>query len=176
LQQGDNIVKRKSSLGHVATPVQIAAGPRTLEGDLAVPDGIRGTFDIGHLARRPEMRDMRVAYFVASTGRGAAQVAVAERPEAVGAVVSRDGRPDLAGEVALARVRSPTFLIVRDADSPVIALNRQAMAERRSSTRRPPAVTRRGSTMLKDVIEQVREDAARITDPKAEAHLVTGLE
>ena len=81
------------------------------------------------LARRPETRDLKVGYFGASTGGGAALVAAAERPEAVGAVVSRGGRPDLAGEIALARVRAPTLLIVGGADTPVIALNRQAMAQ-----------------------------------------------
>src|SRR4051812_38739437 len=96
-------------------------------------------FDIGLLARRlvdatdwlagrPETRGLRVGYFGASTGGGAALVAAAERPEAVGAVVSRGGRPDLAGE-ALGRVRVPTLLIVGGADTPVIALNRRAMAQ-----------------------------------------------
>jgi dienelactone hydrolase len=183
-------MKQTSSLGNAATPVQIAAGPVTLAGDLAVPEGARGIvlfvhgsgsgrhsprnrlvaealqagalatllfdlltedeeyqerytrhlrFDIGLLARRlldatdwlghrPETRDLKVGYFGASTGGGAALVAAAERPEAVGAVVSRGGRPDLAGGGALARVRAPTLLIVGGADTPVIALNRQAMA------------------------------------------------
>jgi dienelactone hydrolase len=96
-------------------------------------------FDIGLLARRlieatdwlarqPETRELKVGYFGASTGGGAALVAAAERPEAVGAVVSRGGRPDLAGD-ALARARAPTLLIVGGADTPVITLNRQAMAQ-----------------------------------------------
>jgi putative phosphoribosyl transferase len=96
-------------------------------------------FDIGLLARRlvgatdwilqqPEARNLKVGYFGASTGGGAALVAAAELPEAVGAVVSRGGRPDLAGE-ALARVRAPTLLIVGGADTQVIALNRQAMSQ-----------------------------------------------
>jgi putative phosphoribosyl transferase len=80
------------------------------------------------LARETETRDLTVGYFGASTGGGAALVAAAERPEAVGAVVSRGGRPDLAGEAALARVKAPTLLIVGGADTEVIALNRQAMA------------------------------------------------
>jgi len=96
-------------------------------------------FDIGLLAgrlldatdwlsRRPEPSGLKVGYFGASTGGGAALVAAAERPEAVSAVVSRGGRPDLAGEEALARVRAPTLLIVGGADAPVIAMNREAMA------------------------------------------------
>jgi putative phosphoribosyl transferase len=53
-------------------------------------------------------------------------VAAAERPEEVGAIVSRGGRPDLAGD-ALARVRAPTLLIVGENDVPVIEMNREAM-------------------------------------------------
>jgi pimeloyl-ACP methyl ester carboxylesterase len=64
--------------------------------------------------------------FGASTGAAAALVAAAERPQVVQAVVSRGGRPDLAGE-ALARVHQPTLLIVGGRDEIVIDLNRQAM-------------------------------------------------
>jgi pimeloyl-ACP methyl ester carboxylesterase len=69
---------------------------------------------------------LRIGYFGASTGAGAALVAAAERPEVVGAVVSRGGRPDLAGPF-LPRVQAPTLLIVGGADEPVIGLNRQAL-------------------------------------------------
>jgi putative phosphoribosyl transferase len=93
-------------------------------------------FDIELLARRlvdavdwladqAETRDLRVGLFGASTGGGAALVAAAERPERVGAVVSRGGRPDLAG-AALRRVQAPTLLIVGEWDEPVIELNEQA--------------------------------------------------
>src|SRR5205085_10846214 len=79
-------------------------------------------FDIGLLAerlvhatdwvtRQPDTRDLRAGYFGASTGAAAALVAAAERPEVVDAVVSRGGRPDLAGP-ALAGVRAATLLIV----------------------------------------------------------------
>ena len=71
-----------------------------------------------------------VGYFGASTGGGAALLAAAEDPDAVGAVVSRGGRPDLAGS-ALPMVQAPTLLIVGGHDEPVIALNRDAMAELR---------------------------------------------
>lgn len=64
--------------------------------------------------------------FGASTGAAAALVAAARRPEVVGAVVSRGGRPDLAGD-DLALVRAPTLLIVGGEDEPVIPLNREAM-------------------------------------------------
>ena len=96
-------------------------------------------FDIGLLAERllgatdwitlhPETRDLRVGYFGASTGAGAALVAAAERPLVVRAVVSRGGRPDLA-EPALPYVRAPTLLIVGGSDVPVIELNRKALAQ-----------------------------------------------
>jgi len=102
-------------------------------------------FDIGLLAERlvaatdwlgqsPQTRELRIGYFGASTGGGAALVAAAERPEAVGAVVSRGGRPDLAGP-ALPRVRAPTLLIVGGRDDPVIELNRAALAELRCEKR-----------------------------------------
>jgi putative phosphoribosyl transferase len=99
-------------------------------------------FDIGLLAERligatdwlteqPETRPLRIGYFGASTGAAAALVAAAERPGVVGAVVSRGGRPDLAGP-ALAHVRAPTLLIVGGQDVPVIEVNRQALAALRS--------------------------------------------
>jgi len=99
-------------------------------------------FDIGLLAGRLgeatdwlqheiQARHLPVGYFGASTGGGAALVAAAERPRAIGAVVSRGGRPDLAG-LALRRVQAPTLLIVGGEDYQVIELNRQAMAEMRS--------------------------------------------
>lgn len=66
--------------------------------------------------------------FGASTGAGAALVAAANRPEQVAAVVSRGGRPDLAG-AALSAVRAPTLLIVGGLDDLVLALNRRARAE-----------------------------------------------
>ena len=68
-----------------------------------------------------------VGYFGASTGGGAALMAAAELGDRVCAVVSRGGRPDLAGE-ALALVKAPTLLIVGGLDLPVIELNRQAYA------------------------------------------------
>jgi putative phosphoribosyl transferase len=82
------------------------------------------------LAQEPDTQNLRVGYFGASTGAGAALVAAAERPE-VGAVVSRGGRPDLAGE-ALSHVATPTLLIVGGEDEPVIGMNREALAQLRS--------------------------------------------
>jgi dienelactone hydrolase len=89
-------------------------------------------FDIGLLAERlVSIIDWlgrepgAVGIFGASTGAAAALVAAAERPEAVGAIVSRGGRPDLAGD-ALPLVRAPTLLIVGSRDEVVLDLNRQA--------------------------------------------------
>jgi dienelactone hydrolase len=78
------------------------------------------------LHRTEETRELPVGLFGASTGAAAALVAAAERPELVGAVVSRGGRPDLAGE-ALPAVQAATLLIVGGEDWPVIGLNEQAL-------------------------------------------------
>jgi putative phosphoribosyl transferase len=75
---------------------------------------------------RTELRDLPVGYFGASTGAGAALVAAASAPDDVRAVVSRGGRPDLAGD-ALPRVKAPTLLIVGGNDEPVVAMNESAM-------------------------------------------------
>jgi putative phosphoribosyl transferase len=80
------------------------------------------------LARQEKTRHLRIGYFGASTGAGAALVAAAQRPELVAAVVSRGGRPDLAG-LALPRVHAPTLLIVGGYDVPVIQLNQEALAQ-----------------------------------------------
>lgn len=79
------------------------------------------------LARHPEVEGLHLGHFGASTGAAAALVAAAELPELVRAVVSRGGRPDLAGP-SLAAVEAPTLLIVGGADTAVIDLNRRAMA------------------------------------------------
>lgn len=71
-------------------------------------------------------RDLAIGYFGASTGAAAALQAAAELPETVAAVVSRGGRPDLAGKEALGRVQSPTLLLVGGLDEAVIGLNRMA--------------------------------------------------
>jgi pimeloyl-ACP methyl ester carboxylesterase len=93
-------------------------------------------FDIDLLARRlvgaidwlaaGPAASLRLGLFGASTGAAAALVAAAKRPEAVDAVVSRGGRPDLAGP-ALPRVRAPTLLIVGGADRLVLELNQRAL-------------------------------------------------
>lgn len=101
-------------------------------------------FDIPLLARRvvgatdwlmeqPSAEGLPIGYFGASTGAAAALVAAAQRPGAVTAVVSRGGRPDLAGE-SLPRVQSPTLLIVGQLDTEVIQLNRQAQQRMTAKT------------------------------------------
>lgn len=82
----------------------------------------------------PEIRGLPVCCFGASTGAAAALIAAAERPDRVHAVVSRGGRPDLAGD-ALPLVRAPTLLIVGADDEPVIELNREAMQRMTAVTR-----------------------------------------
>ena len=99
-------------------------------------------FDIRFLARRviaavEEMRGQPSAplgLFGASTGAAAALVAAAARPESILAVVSRGGRPDLAGD-ALADVRAPTLLIVGGEDHDVVERNRKAMTRMKAGTR-----------------------------------------
>lgn len=99
-------------------------------------------FDIGLLARRlvgivdwmneqPAIADLPVGLFGASTGGGAALAAAAARPDRIAAVVSRGGRPDLAGD-ALPKVVAPTLLVVGGYDQPVIDLNHRAMRAMRA--------------------------------------------
>ena len=98
-------------------------------------------FNIGLLAERlvhatkwarqqEETRDLHIGYFGSSTGGAAALVAAAEIPQDIGAVVSRGGRPDLAGD-ALPRVQAPTLLIVGGNDDVVIELNEMARDQMR---------------------------------------------
>lgn len=82
---------------------------------------------------RPDLWPLPIAFFGASTGAAAALIAAATRPEVTRAVISRGGRPDLAGD-ALAKVVAPTLLIVGGEDVPVLELNRTAMRRMRAST------------------------------------------
>ena len=81
------------------------------------------------LEKQPAGGGLPVGYFGASTGAAAALVAAAELGRGIRAVVSRGGRPDLAGAAALRRVTAPTLLIVGGQDTEVIALNKAAFAE-----------------------------------------------
>lgn len=136
---------------HVATVLQ-EDGFATLLLDLLTPneeelDRLSGEyrFDIGRLAERligaaewlgseDSTRSLALSMFGASTGGGAALVAAAELPERVAAVVSRGGRPDLAGD-ALGRVAAPTLLVVGGNDDVVLELNRAALAKLRATAR-----------------------------------------
>jgi putative phosphoribosyl transferase len=100
-------------------------------------DDRKKVFDIGLLAerlrsasdwlrQRAETRDLRPGYFGASTGAGAALVAAARAPSLIAAVVSRGGRPDLAGRF-LPLVQAATLLIVGGNDEVVIELNKESM-------------------------------------------------
>jgi putative phosphoribosyl transferase len=123
---------------YVATRLR-EAGFATLLMDLLTPQeeaDRANVFDINLLAQRlveavdwashtEETANLPLGYFGASTGAAAALVAAADSPRDIAAIVSRGGRPDLAGS-ALGRVAAPTLLIVGGADEPVIALNRSA--------------------------------------------------
>lgn len=89
---------------------------------------------IDWLRAHPQTAGLGLGLFGASTGAAAALKAAAARPQAVQAVVSRGGRPDLAGD-DLPRVRAPTLLLVGGADPVVIGLNRQAAAGLRAEQR-----------------------------------------
>lgn len=96
-------------------------------------------FDISLLARRtigaldwlglqPYMREFKIGLFGSSTGAAAALIAAAELPETVSAVVSRGGRPDLAGPT-LSKVHVPTLLIVGSHDQTIVDLNEETLAQ-----------------------------------------------
>ncbi|MGE5697245.1 MAG: phosphoribosyltransferase family protein [Candidatus Sericytochromatia bacterium] len=130
---------RHSPRNRYVAEVLNRAGLATLLFDLLTPDEERNranVFDIellahrlvdvtGWLASQPDTAALPVGYFGASTGAGAALVAAADPRVKVAAVVSRGGRPDLAGE-ALMKVRAPTLLIVGGYDETVLDLNRRA--------------------------------------------------
>jgi putative phosphoribosyl transferase len=139
---------RRSPRNQFVAGVIREAGIGTLLFDLLTQDEERQDaesgalrFDIALLAKRlvgatrwlekqPETRDLKVGYFGASTGGGAAIVAAAELGDRIAAVVSRGGRPDLAGD-ALQNVNSPTLLIVGGYDEMVICLNDDAYSKLR---------------------------------------------
>lgn len=132
---------RKSPRNRAVAAALAQAGLATLLFDLLTEReaGDRANvFDIPLLAARvadavdwaraePRLAGLDIGLFGASTGAAAALVAAADRRDNIGAVVSRGGRPDLAGN-ALARVAAPTLLVVGGADDVVIDLNRAAYA------------------------------------------------
>lgn len=132
---------RNSPRNRFVADVLNEAGTATLLFDLLTPEEERNranVFDIGLLAHRlvgvtewlatqADLASLPIGYFGASTGAGAALRAAADPRVRIGAVVSRGGRPDLAGEW-LSRVHAPTLLIVGERDEAVIELNRQAQS------------------------------------------------
>jgi predicted alpha/beta-hydrolase family hydrolase len=124
------------------------AGLGTLLFDLLTPsegEDRRLVFDVELLADRliqatawvraqEAAASLAVGYFGASTGAAATLIAAARRDNPVGAIVSRGGRPDLAGRF-LAQVRAPTLLVVGSLDREVLELNRQALAALRCEKR-----------------------------------------
>ena len=127
-------------------------------------------FNIGLLAERlvhatnwatqqEQTRDLRIGYFGSSTGGAAALVAAAQLSQGIGAVVSRGGRPDLAGD-ALPKVHAPTLLIVGGNDDIVIELNEMARDQMRCEAK---LVIIPGATHLfeePDALEQVAKFAS----------------
>lgn len=142
---GSGSSRRSIRNQHVAQVLQ-SAGLATLLFDLLTKQeewtdahGGELRFDVELLASRLQLATewaahdnrtaaLRVGYFGASTGAAAALIAAAGNAAGVGAVVSRGGRPDLAGQW-LRRVQAPTLLIIGGADEPVIPLNEQAYAQ-----------------------------------------------
>jgi len=136
---------RTSPRNRAVAGVLQQAGMGTLLFDLLTPAEARdraNVFDIGLLADRlgaatawvlNRFPDVVIGYFGASTGAAAALWAASEPGATVGAVVSRGGRPDLAGP-RLAAVRAPTLLVVGGDDDVVLDLNRQAQARMRCET------------------------------------------
>jgi pimeloyl-ACP methyl ester carboxylesterase len=133
---GSGSTRRSPRNQYVARVLQ-QGGIGTLLFDLLAADEDR--FDIALLAQRlseatawlkqdADTRDLRVGYFGASTGAAAALVAAAQWSKDIFAVVSRGGRPDLAGS-SLPWVKAPTLLIVGGEDTPVIRMNQDAFEQ-----------------------------------------------
>ena len=128
-------------------------------------------FDIPLLAERlagatrwlredAETKRLRIGYFGSSTGTAAALVAAARLPEEVSAIVSRGGRPDLAGG-SLPLVKAPTLLIVGGDDVPVIGMNREAMQMMKA---KPELVIVPGASHLFEEPGKLEEAARLATD------------
>jgi dienelactone hydrolase len=136
---------RQSPRNRYVASVLQKSGLATLLTDLMTPDEEKLDRDTGHLRfdveflvrrllqatdwlrQQPGTGGLPIGYFGASTGAAAALAAAAQRPSQIHAVVSRGGRPEIAG-VALAHVQAPTLLIVGGKDCAVIKLNRAALA------------------------------------------------
>ncbi len=135
--------------------------------DLLVERLLRAT---DWLLSYPAARELPVGYFGASTGAAAALRAAADHPE-VKAVVSRGGRPDLAGD-ALPRVKSATLLIVGDLDYPVIPLNRDALDRLERSRSSKLALVADATHLFEE--PGALEEVARLAGDWFARHLGTG--
>jgi len=114
------------------TPAEERVDLRTAEFRFNIPLlGTRVSAAVDWAGTDERTRSLGIGLFGASTGAAAALIAAAERPHAVRAVVSRGGRPDLAG-AALPHVRAPSLLIVGERDETVIGMNQQARAQLRA--------------------------------------------
>lgn len=158
---------------HVADVLN-AEGIGTLLFDLLTPNedyGYSVRFDIGLLTsrlsaatdwvlREAATASLPLGYFGASTGAAAALAAAADRGATINAVVSRGGRPDLAGAEALARVTAPTLLVVGGEDHVVIELNREAYVRLRCA--KELAIVPGATHLFEEpgTLERVASDAA----------------
>ena len=104
---------------------------------------------------------MNIGYFGASTGAAAALVAASERPNVISAVVSRGGRPDLAGQQVLNRIQAPTLLIVGENDKQVIHLNENALKQLSRLEKKKKIVIIPGATHLFEEPGTLEEVARR---------------
>jgi putative phosphoribosyl transferase len=100
------------------------------------------------LSQYPKLQNLSIGYFGASTGVAAALVAASERTNAISAIVSRGGRPDLAGQEVLNHIQSPTLLIVGENDKQVIQLNKQAFVQLSRLEKKKKIVIVQGATHL----------------------------
>lgn len=167
---------RHSTRNRFVARVLNETGLATLLLDLLTPEEEREDMQTGHLrfdislladrlvaaidwiSAQKETSGLAVGIFGASTGGGAALVAAARVPDHIAAVVSRGGRPDLAG-AALAGVKAPTLLIVGGDDIPVIGMNRDA--ERRMTAEREIRIVPGASHLFEEpgTLEAVAEHA-----------------
>lgn len=123
---------RHSPRNRYVADVLNQAGLATLLIDLSDADGLVAA--TRWLSRQPQVEGLKIGYFGASTGAAVALCAAVQIPDLIHAVVSRGGRPDLAGD-ALERVRAPTLAIVGGNDPVVLELNRTGLARMRCPKR-----------------------------------------
>jgi putative phosphoribosyl transferase len=129
-------------------------------------------FNIGLLSRRlmastdwilkdPKLQNLKIGYFGASTGAAAALVAAAQRTSDISAIVSRGGRPDLAGQKVLNQVEIPTLLIVGENDQTVTELNQEALKQLTKIEKKKKIIIIQGATHLFEEAGALEEVARR---------------